>query len=64
MLVLFAGGCVNKHGISAKVYSDCNEYYDMQGYYHKQCGDDDIITYKEIKKAFYRKKKPTKSNVW
>ncbi|MDA7817827.1 hypothetical protein N9A28_06520 [Sulfurimonas sp.] len=41
-------GCVNKHGISAKYYSDCDEYYDMQGYYHKECGKDDIITYKEM----------------
>ena len=39
--------CVNKHGISVKYYSDCDEYYDMQGYYHKECGKDDIITYKE-----------------
>ncbi len=41
-------GCVNKHGISAKYYSDCDEYYDMQGYYHKECGKDDIVTYKQI----------------
>jgi hypothetical protein len=40
--------CVNKHGISAKYYSDCKEYYDMQGYYHKECGEDDIVTYKQI----------------
>lgn len=40
--------CVNKHGISAKYYSDCDEYYDMQGYYHKECGKDDIVTYKQI----------------
>ena len=39
-------GCVNKHGLSAKYYSDCKEYYDLQGYYHKECGDDDIVTYK------------------
>jgi hypothetical protein len=42
-------GCANKHGISAKYYSDCKEYYDFQGYYHKECGEDDIITYKELK---------------
>ena len=41
--------CVNKHGISAKYYSDCKEYYDLQGYYHKECGEDDIVTYEEIK---------------
>lgn len=41
-------GCANKHGISAKYYSDCKEYYDLQGYYHKECGQDDIATYQEI----------------
>jgi len=68
-------GCVNKHGISAKYYSDCEEYYDMQGFYHKKCGDD-IVTYKEIqnstketiktiKQAFKEKKEPKQNkNVW
>ncbi len=47
-LFLFSG-CMNKTGISAKYYAnECNEYYDMQGYYHKDCKDDNIITYKEI----------------
>jgi len=45
-LSLFLSGCINKHGISLKYYSDCKEYYDLQGYYHKECGDDDIVTYK------------------
>ncbi len=49
------GGCINKHGISLKYYSDCKEYYDLQGYYHKECGEDDIITYKEL---FIKKEKP------
>jgi len=44
--------CVNKHGISAKYYSDCKEYYDLQGYYHKECGDNDIVTYKAIGDGF------------
>jgi len=48
-LFLFSA-CVNKHGISAKYYSECKEYYDLQGYYHKECGEDDIITYKELSK--------------
>jgi hypothetical protein len=68
-LFIFSG-CVNKHGISAKYYSDCKEYYDLQGYYHKECGEDDIVTYKEmgdgvtaIKDAFVGKKKNDK-NVW
>ena len=69
-IYLFSG-CVNKHGISAKYYSDCKEYYDFQGYYHKECGEDDIVTYKQIKKSakdttnyiMGEKKKP-KGNVW
>ncbi|MCW8838514.1 MAG: hypothetical protein OQJ77_02090 [Thiovulaceae bacterium] len=62
---IFLTGCFNKHGISAKYYSDCNEYYDLQGYYHKDCGKDDIITYDEIKKAFKEEKKsPKNKNVW
>jgi len=44
---LFFSGCINKHGISLKYYSECKEYYDLQGYYHKECGDDDMVTYKE-----------------
>lgn len=56
--------CINKHGISAKLYSDCNEYYDLQGYYHKDCNDD-IITYEEIEKNFTEPKtKNTTKNVW
>jgi len=59
-------GCFNKNGISAKYYSDCEEYYDMQGYYHKDCGKDDLITYEEIADAFKEPKKEVKNNknVW
>ena len=57
-------GCVNKHGISAKYYSDCEEYYDLQGYYHKECGKDDIITYDEIKDAFKAKEDNSNKNVY
>jgi len=51
LLLLLVSGCVNRHGVSAKYYSECKEYYDYQGYYHKECGDDDIVTYKELKEA-------------
>lgn len=40
--------CVNRHGVSLKYYSECKEYYDLQGYYHKKCGEDDIVTYKGV----------------
>jgi hypothetical protein len=59
-IVLFSG-CVNKHGISAKYYSDCEEYYDMQGYYHKECGKDDIVTYEKMGDAFKEKKDLSKT---
>jgi hypothetical protein len=69
-IYLFSG-CINKHGISAKYYSDCKEYYDLQGYYHKECVEDDVVTYKEIKKVTKNatnyitgKKKKPKGNVW
>lgn len=42
-------GCADKTGISAKYYAnECSEFYDVQGYYHKDCKNDNIITYKEI----------------
>jgi hypothetical protein len=61
--ILFSG-CVNKHGISAKYYSDCKEYYDLQGYYHKKCGDDDIVTYKEMEEFFKQNNEKPKGNVY
>jgi len=48
LLTLLLSACVNKHGISMKYYSNCKEYYDLQGYYHNECGKDDIITYKKV----------------
>ena len=67
ILLIFAiftfSGCVNKHGISAKYYSECKEYYDLQGFYHKECGEDDIVTYKEMGEFFEKKEEP-KGNVW
>lgn len=57
-------GCMNKHGISAKYYSECKEYYDLQGFYHKECGEDDIVTYKEIGEFLKKKDDTPKGNVW
>jgi hypothetical protein len=62
--IFFTTGCVNKHGISLKYYSDCKEYYDLQGFYHKECGEDDIITYKEMGEKFKVTKEQPKGNVW
>lgn len=49
LALIFFSGCFNKHGISLKYYTDCTEYYDLQGYYHKECGKDDIVSYKELR---------------
>ncbi len=62
-ITLIFSSCMNKHGISAKYYSDCKEYYDLQGYYHKECGEDDIVTYDTMGKIFDEEEKP-KGNVW
>ena len=75
LTALFFSACVNKHGISAKYYSGCDEYYDLQGYYHKECGKDDIVTYKaigeatsnlttKIKRAVKNEEAPKQGNVW
>jgi len=61
---LLFSGCVNKHGVSAKYYSECKEYYDYQGYYHKECGEDDIFTYEEAKEALKKEKPKPTGNVW
>jgi len=69
--IFILSGCVNKHGISAKYYSDCEEYYDLQGFYHKKCGDDDVITYKKMGEiaedtvdTIMMKEEKPKGNVW
>ena len=62
--LIFFTGCINKHGISAKYYSSCKEYYDLQGYYHKECGDDDVITYKKMGELFDSEDEKPKGNVW
>lgn len=64
LLLLSFSGCVNKHGISAKYYSDCKEYYDLQGYYHKECGEGDIVTYDQMIDVIKKKKTPPQGNVW
>ena len=47
LLPLLFAGCVNNRGISLKYYNDCEEYYDVQGYYHKQC-DKNILDYSDV----------------
>jgi len=47
--ILLLQGCVyfNDEGISDRKYRDCEEYFDAQGLYHKEC-DKNIIDYDEI----------------
>ena len=44
VLTVFSG-CVNKRGVSMRYYNSCHEYYDLQGYYHKDC-DENLIDFK------------------
>lgn len=47
--ILFAG-CFNERGVSLRYYSDCEEYYDLQGYYHKEC-DKNLFDYSDVKEV-------------
>lgn len=63
-VAFFIGGCANERGLSARYYNDCREYYDMHGFYHKEC-DENVLDYKDVKKVFTSDKKaPPKGNVW
>lgn len=37
LILLFSGCYPNERGISRNYYSDCKEYYDANGIYHKTC---------------------------
>jgi predicted GNAT superfamily acetyltransferase len=45
-------GCFNERGVSLRYYNDCEEYYDSQGYYHKQC-DKNIADYSDAKEVYH-----------
>ncbi len=64
LTTLYLTGCMNKNGISAKYYSECKEYYNLQGFYHKECGEDDLISYEEIGELFKKEEEKPKGNVW
>jgi len=59
--VLFAG-CFNDRGVSLRYYNDCEEYYDAQGYYHKQC-DKNLVDYKDIKEVLQPTQNPERGSV-
>ena len=65
LLVLFPmllSGCFNDRGVSLKYYNNCEEYYDIQGYYHKQC-DKNLVDYKEIINAIQPPQNPARGSV-
>lgn len=62
LLPIMFAGCFNDRGISLRYYNDCEEYYDAQGYYHKQC-DKNLVDYKEIGDALKSAQKPTSGSV-
>jgi len=41
ILLIFLNGClyVNERGVSTYLYDKCEEYYDANGTYHKDCDD-------------------------
>lgn len=62
LLPIIFAGCFNERGISLRYYNDCEEYYDLQGYYHKQC-DKNLINYSEITDALQPNSNPSRGSV-
>jgi hypothetical protein len=62
LLPFFFSGCFNERGVSLKYYNECEEYYDMQGYYHTKC-DKNLIDYSDIAKALEPAQNPSKGSV-
>lgn len=62
LLPFFFAGCFNERGISLRYYNDCEEYYDVQGYYHKEC-DKNIVDYSDISKALEMNQNPKHGSV-
>ena len=48
-IALATQGCVyfNDEGVGTRKYRDCEEYYDAQGIYHKEC-DKNLVDYDDI----------------
>lgn len=77
IIFFFFTSCANTQGISSQYYNECKEYYDFQGFYHKKCPKNNIISYDEAQetlknfnnevKGFFTDevpKKETPENVW
>lgn len=68
LLILLAAlfifsGCFNDRGISLRYYNDCEEYYDLQGTYHKKCGEN-FVDYQDVKEALTPPSSALKPKVW
>lgn len=63
LLPIFLTGCFNDRGISLRYYNDCEEYYDVQGYYHKKC-DKNLVDYKDLKESIQPPQNPNHGQVW
>lgn len=59
---IFFAGCFNERGVSLRYYSDCEEYYDLQGYYHKKC-DQNLVDYADVKEALMTPESPERGSV-
>lgn len=61
--VIMFSGCFNERGISMRYYSNCEEFYDSQGYYHKKCPDN-LVDYTDIKKNLTPSGSDISPKVW
>jgi len=67
LLPIIFAGCFNDRGISLRYYNNCEEYYDAQGYYHKECAKN-LVEYSELKEGmksilFIPPENPTRGSV-
>jgi hypothetical protein len=62
VLPIVMAGCFNERGVSLKYYNGCEEYYDMQGYYHKKC-DPNLLDYSDLKEGLKPLQNPSHGSV-
>lgn len=62
LLPFIVSGCFNDRGVSLKYYNDCEEYYDVQGYYHKKC-DKNLVDYQDAINALTPAQNPARGSV-
>jgi len=43
-------GCLNAQAPAYNLYTNCNEYYDSRGFYHKEC-DNNVLDKRKLKKS-------------